>query len=274
MPTTRTPAIGAALTIEMLATYRDWIIADQRDLEIQDPYNPELLDGDWRPLAQEARTLLEGYQGRVGIHGPFLGLTLTAYDRRVRALVAERLRQALEFGAAIGATHMVIHSPFTFFGSPFVAHGAGSYRAQEISLVHDTLADVLPMAEQAGCTLVIENIFDANPAPLLDLVRSFDSPAVRMSLDTGHAFISHRRGGPPPDQWVREAGPLLAHLHLQDSDGNSDRHWAPGDGSINWYALFEALGELEHQPRLHLELRNQQAIGRAAAWLAAQGFAQ
>ena len=29
------PTIGAALTIELLPTYRDWLIEEQRDLEIQ-----------------------------------------------------------------------------------------------------------------------------------------------------------------------------------------------------------------------------------------------
>jgi sugar phosphate isomerase/epimerase len=95
-----------------------------------------------------------------------------------------------------------------------------------------------------------------------------------MSLDTGHAFITHRLGGPPPDQWVREAGALLEHLHLQDTDGNVDRHWAPGNGAINWYALFEALGDLEHRPRLILELRQPREIERAAAWLAERGLAR
>jgi sugar phosphate isomerase/epimerase len=85
--------------------------------------------------------------------------------------------------------------------------------------------------------LVFEGIQDKHPGPLLALVGSFESDLVRMSLDIGHAMITNRLGGPPVDQWVREAGPMLAHLHLQDSDGNIDRHWVPGQGQMNWYAL-------------------------------------
>lgn len=272
MPAPTRPFVGAAMRIELLASYRDWLLAGQRDLEIQNPVRFEVLDSDWRPLLRQARDALDGYTGRLGIHGPFLGFSLLGYDPKIRAVIAERLRQALAFGAELGAGHMVVHSPFTFMGHPQASHALSAGRADQIAQVHRTLEDIIPLAEQAQCTLVFENIHDTNPVPLLALVQSFASEHVRMSLDTGHAFLAHRIGGPPPDQWVREAGMLLGHLHLQDSDGNLDRHWVPGDGNINWYALFEALDEHDHQPRLILELRDPSNIRRAAHWLAAQGF--
>ena len=266
------PTVGAAMPITQLVHYRDWLIDGQRDLEIQDAFLPEILDGTWRPLVRTTHDMLDGYTGRLGIHGPFDGLTLMSRDPQVRALVAGRLCQGLEFGAELGATHMVIHSPFQFFGHPFVAHAASAGRADQIGLVHATLEHVVPFAQQANCTLVIENILDTNPAPLLALVKSFGSAHVRMSLDTGHALLTQRSGGPPPDQWVHEAGSLLGHLHLQDNDGNLDRHWAPGDGNINWMALFEALSRLHHQPRLIIEVRHKEDIGRAATWFKHRGL--
>ncbi len=77
--------------------------------------------------------------------------------------MAERLRQGLAFAAEIGATHMVIHSPYEYFGSPLVAHTPAARQKEEISLAHATLERVLPLAEQAGCMLVIENIYDSSP---------------------------------------------------------------------------------------------------------------
>lgn len=275
MSTTHLPTVGAALPVRLLASFSDWLIADQRDLEIQDPaLNADILDGDWRPLVDEARTVLTGYTGRLGIHAPFDGLTIMSRDTRVQSLVIDRLRQALEFGAALGATHMVIHSPFLFFGTPFLPHAISAGRANQIAQVHAVLDAVLPLAQEANCVLVVETIYDCHPAPLLALVQSFESPYVRLSLDTGHAFLTHQRGGPPPDQWVREAGSLLEHVHVQDNDGNTDRHWAPGRGAINWYALFEALRELEHQPRLILELKRYAELREATSWLSQEGLAQ
>lgn len=133
---------------------------------------------------------------------------------------------------------------------------------------------MLPIAERQQCILVIENIRDKNPQPLLDLVRSFNSDYVRLSIDTGHAAIMERDGGAPPHQWVtNEAGDLLAHVHVQDLDGHDDRHWAVGEGDLNWRAFFRAINALNHQPRLCIEVNDMSDIARSAAWLEQQGLA-
>ena len=274
MTTDQLPVLGAAMPIAQIAHHLAWLMEDARPLEIQDPIIPDVLDGDWKSLVQNARVLLDGYTGKLGIHGPFIDLTLTSFDPKVQAVVSDRLRQGLDFAYEVGATHMVMHSPFKFFGSPFVPHSPSFGLAHEIERVHVILDSLLALAQEAGCMFVIENIFDTNPAPLLALVRSFDSPLVRMSLDTGHAFITHQIGGPTPDQWAADAGELLGHVHVVDNDGQYDRHWMPGCGDINWYALFEALGKTAAQPRLILELKETDEIPRAAQWLSAQGFAR
>lgn len=77
-----------------------------------------------------------------------------------------------------------------------------------------------------------------------------------------------------PDQWIREAASVLGHLHLQDVDGHLDRHWPPGMGNVNWHAVFEALSELEHLPRLLLELRDPNKIPQAMRYLSGIGVAK
>ncbi|MCS7068542.1 MAG: sugar phosphate isomerase/epimerase family protein [Meiothermus sp.] len=262
------------MPIELLPAYREWLLEHGgRDLEIQDAARPEVLDGDWKPLVALAKQALEGYGGRMGLHGPYDGLWMASFDPFVRRMIAERYRRALELAAELGASHMVIHSPFLFFGHPQMAHAPSNGLEREIEFAHDTLETVLPLARNLGLTLVIENVRDTNPAPLLALVRSFNSEHVRLSLDVGHAYLMQQVGGPSPDQWVQEAGELLGHLHLQDNDGLLDRHWPPGEGRIHWRALFQALSRLGSQPRLILEVRHER-LPEAARWLVAQGLAR
>lgn len=259
--------VGAALRISEFERHRDWFDSTARPLEIADPCFPDVLDSDWRPLARAARTALRDYPGPLIIHGPYDGLTLASADRKVQALVRERLRQGLAFAGELGARAMVVHSPFGFFGGPFVAHADPRRRADEIARVHATIGELLPLAAAAECTLLLETISDAHPEPLLDLVRSFESPWVRFCLDVGHSFIAHQRGGPPPDAWVVAAGALLHHVHLHDNDGLGDRHWRPGRGRINWYGLVRALLESSARPQLVLEMRLPADIAPGAAWI-------
>ncbi|MBP0575799.1 hypothetical protein J8J27_34280, partial [Mycobacterium tuberculosis] len=59
------------------------------------------------------RPLLDGHAGRLGIHGPFWGFKLDSQDPDIRAVVTRRLLQGVAAAEALGATQMVIHSPFT-----------------------------------------------------------------------------------------------------------------------------------------------------------------
>ena len=144
-----------------------------------------------------------------------------------------------------------------------------------IERVRATLTDVIASAEQANCEIVIENIEDKNPQDRVGLARALGSSKVRVSLDTGHAnYAHHSTGAPPVDYYVDAAGDMLTHVHLQDTDGYADRHWAPGEGNIRWVAVFRALAKLNSNPRLILELRNHDQVRAGAAHLASLGLAE
>jgi len=213
------------------------------------------------------RDSLPGYTGRLGVHGPFWGLPLAAFDPEIQKVVQKRLLQSLDYceavGAthmvvhspeAVGATHMVVHSPYQLLGDPVITSATDLGIGDSKALAMDTLLPAVKRAEQIGCTLVIECIFDRHPLVLVDFVRSFQSEFVRMSVDVGHAFINHTwQGAPPPDIWVREAGSLLGHVHLQDTDGWSDRHWAPGRIGTGLLVMGKSAGM--HSSRLSMTSR-------------------
>ncbi|EDP62551.1 hypothetical protein BAL199_13448 [alpha proteobacterium BAL199] len=261
------PVLGAAMPIRVLRGMRDWIVADHRDLELQDFIKVDVLNGDWKPLVREAKELLSGYQGRLGIHGPFWGFTIATEDVEVRAVVKKRMTQGLEVCESLGATQMVVHSPFTTWGHNNYDNSPTG-RQDVIDRTHAALDDAVRRAETIGVELVIENIEDKDPHDRVFLAESFGTPAVRVSLDTGHAHYAHgSTGAPPVDRYVTAAGNRLAHIHLQDADGYADRHWAPGDGTVRWPSIFDAVAKLTSVPRLILELRDHGQIRRGAQHL-------
>ena len=268
------PVLGAALTLDSVEQHRDWILERQRDLELQDFLLADVLNGDWRPRAERAKALLDGYTGRLGIHGPFWGLVISNEDPEIQAIVRKRLLQGLEVCEALGATHMVVHSPYTTWDYHNL-DDIRTARAELIERTHATLDGVVARAESIGCILVLENIEDKDPHVRVDLARSFDSPAVRVSLDTGHAYYAHHAtGAPPVDYYIHAAGPLLEHVHIQDADGYADRHWIPGEGTIRWAEIFRALAVSCDRPRLLIEVKDQARVPQGAAYLQSLGLAE
>lgn len=268
------PVLGAALPLAGLRLHKEWILEKQRDLEIQDFFWAEVLNGDWGPLAADIRQELDGYRGRLGIHGPFWGFTIASKDPDVRAIVAKRMEQGLDVCAALGATQMVIHSPYTTWDYNNLDYNPGG-REEMIERTHATIGAAVKRAEAMGVVLVIENIEDKDPHARVELAKSFGSEAVRVSIDTGHANYAYgSTGGPPVDYYVRAAGDLLHHVHLQDTDGHADRHWNPGEGAIRWAEVFRALSRINSRPRLILEVRTKEEVRQGADYLARLGLAQ
>ncbi|MFY0620445.1 MAG: TIM barrel protein [Pelagimonas sp.] len=266
------PVIGAALKVEEIDFFRDWLFEKDRDIEIQSFETPEILIGEnWRPLVEAAKEKLAGWKGRLGIHGPYMGLTLASHDPEIRAVARKRMMRGLEICEALGATQMVIHSPYTTWNH-FNLDMMEGKRDTLIAEVHDTLDGVVTRAENSGVMLVLENIEDVNPQERKTLAESFDSDMVQLSIDTGHAAIAHN--APPVDYFVRSAGEQLHHIHLQDVDGYADRHWAVGQGNIPWQAVFDAIGQLEQKPRLILEMMRADSIQPSMAYLEAHGLGQ
>lgn len=260
-------SLGAALMIQDIEAQLDWLKENSRDLEVQDFFQHELLDGDWQSKAKEANELLNDYPGRIGIHGPFWGLHLANPDTLLRNAVKTRLMQGLSAAETLKASHMVIHSPIDPWMHRHMVNNE-EQKARVIDLIKDTLFEPLLKAEAIGCTLVMEDIMDLDPRMQLDLIKAMDSEAIKMSIDVGHAFCMHiQHGAPPPDQFIAEAGKYLEHVHLQDTDGYLDRHWLPGEGNINFKAIFEELAKLEHNPRLIIEVKEKARVQEAANFL-------
>ena len=256
MPQTELPVLGACLPIAALPAHLDWLLSEQRDLELQSFTEAAVLNGDWRTPVAQARDLLSDYKGRLGIHGPFWGFTIASKDVDVQRIVARRMDQALDVADALGATQIVIHSPYTTWDYNNLDKEPDG-RSGVIERAHATLGAAVKRAEALGVTFVIENIEDKNPLDRLALMQSFDSKAVRLSIDTGHAQYAHvSTGGAPVDYFVTLAGEMLEHVHIQDADGHADRHWRPGMGTVCWEAVFAAVMLLDVKPRLVLELRN------------------
>ena len=265
--------IGAALMIDDLPAHRDWIYEADRDLEIQDFVRYDVFKDGWQDTVERAQAALDGFRGRLGIHGPYSGLEINNGDPELQKLIASRYVSAIEAADALGARQMVIHSPFNIWSHHHRRDGMGR-QDRLMSAIETLMAPVIASAERHGVVLVVENCEDAVPETRREMITALGSSALALSIDTGHAQLSRRMyGAPPVDAFVRDAGNLLQHVHIQDLDGYADRHWPPGSGEIEWRAVFHALDECESAPHLVLELFDAAEIPKGFGYLRDEGLA-
>lgn len=190
----------------------------------------------WASLAHGARVtrhLLDGFGGRLALHGPLWDLNLGSYRPETRAVALGRLVEAVEAAAELGADHLVVH-PFAWetpdFDGQRWRHALGSLLA---------LCDV---AARRGVTLGVENLPDPDRSPdglerYLELIERLPPPAQAL-LDVGHAHLS----GWDIIHAIRRLGERLGAVHLHDNHGQRDDHLPVWAGTVAWDAIFAALG--------------------------------
>jgi sugar phosphate isomerase/epimerase len=266
--------IGACLAPHEITAHRDWLFDSGRDIELQGFTTHTDLTTEFEDRIATARNALQGFDGRLGIHGPYEGLEMDNKDPELRPLITARYLKALEAAEQLGARQMVLHSPFNRWYA-WNRLNQPNYLEAKLARIHDVMMPVVRAAESAGITLVIENIQDVDPASRRAMVDSMNSRAVALSIDTGHAHLARRMSDAPPvDYFVRDAGDQLQHVHLQDLDGHADRHWAPGEGEIHWQEVFRALSACTSKPHLVLELRRKSDIPNGFAYLKNLGLVE
>lgn len=267
------PVVGAQLSVLDLDRHRDWLFEKNRDLELPEFCMADILKSP-DVFIDMAKSKLDGWAGRLGIHGPFSGFELNTADRDIRAVVQTRLDQALSVCEALGAVQMVIHSPYDPWDRDNL-DGGRKGRQKQIGAIFETLKPALKRAEDLGVVMVMENIKDCDPGDRMAVIDAADSPALRLSVDTGHAHWAHTlEKAPPADRFISLAGDKLGHVHLQDTDGYADRHWPLGCGNIPWHGVFEAIKATKANPHLIVEINDFDRVEESVKHLEMLGLAQ
>ncbi len=198
---------------------------------------PEIAFG-WRDLEQLTPDILSGYGRQLAsagltptVHAPFHDLNPGALDPEITAVTHRRLEQTLHAAARLGARLVVVHPGFDRW----------RYQGLEqlwIDASVDFWSRFLPLAQEQGCLLVLENIFDQQPEPLATLLDLLDSPWLGHCFDIGHW---HLFSSTPLAAWFARLGSRLRHLHLHDNHGQADDHLPVGAGRIDFAELARLL---------------------------------
>lgn len=167
----------------------------------------------------------------------------------------ELITRALEFARAIEAPNISITSGRLLGGMP--PDRAAKQFAESIKPVLDR-ADALGINVGIECEpgLYLEYIEE-----LREWIDRLGHPRLGANLDIGHSQVI----GESIPQVVRMLGDRIWNLHVEDIPGRKHYHMIPGEGTLDWSALRDALWEIDYQRYLTVELYTHTADPQHAA---------
>jgi hexulose-6-phosphate isomerase len=108
------------------------------------------------------------------------------------------------------------------------------------------LKQVVPVAEEAGITLAIEEVWNRfllSAPEMARYVDQFESPAVKAYFDVGNVVEYGY-----PQEWIRTLGPRIVKVHVKEYAKPKRFDYALGKGGeIDWPAVRQALVDINYQ---------------------------
>jgi len=207
--------------------------------------------------ADDLRRLITGEGLRVSNVNNFTGFAFDDGDTYHPTWVeddAARRRQRIDF------TRRAIELTARIGGDRVSLQPGGPWVGRDVDQLYDRFAEglaaCLDTARSAGVTLGVE----PEPGLLIEHSQQFDrlkrdyfpdEPLVAMNCDTGHHFCV----GEDPAAVLRSHAAVIGHVHVEDIAANRvHQHLVPGEGAMDFPAIFAALDETGYDGFVTVEL--------------------
>jgi len=177
----------------------------------------------------------------------FFDPTVITADDEERAWRVEYTKRAVDFAETVGAPAACLAT-----GRPL----PGTFPEEAYDYLLDSLHEILDHAEGTGVDVGIEfepELLVENTDEVLDLIDDIGRPSLGVNLDIGHVAVS----GEEPAEAIRRTAGRITGVHLEDIDGGVNGkhyHLVPGEGDIDFAAVFDALDDVGYDGSATLEL--------------------
>ena len=223
--------MGRFMIVSRLKKLQEYIeIAKEYDVsfEINDFYEPEILDDEDRQRAVIEAYHKNGIPAESTLHGAFCDIVVFSHDERIREISKMRMEQSIQFAKALGLQGVIFHTNY----NPDIK--TEEYTKHFIDVTADYLTTLLE--RNPDINIFIENMFDKTPYALKELSQRLDKyENYGVCLDWSHGILY----GSGIREWVECLKPYVKHIHINDNDFESDLHLPVGSGKIDWNQFWE-----------------------------------
>lgn len=156
------------------------------------------------PYADYTADILARYPLRYTAH---IGVGLDLRNREDFTLHNTVLRSSIDLCERLGMDRLTLH---------FESESPDPERE---TMFFDAHAQAAEYAAHKGVLLLMENIEVEDYRKVIHMVDALDRDNFKMTLDTGHLYLSTRYFGGDYETAVRECAPYVGHVHLNDNTG-------------------------------------------------------
>ncbi len=182
------------------------------------------------------------------LHAPYKELSIFSVDSEIAQVSKDRIIKALHTAQRLHCSKIVVHTGF----NPMIAdEWVENNTAEKIIAFYSAIASDFP-----DITICIENSFE-DSFLLFEKMFNAQLPAnIKMCIDTGH---THLFGIQTTAELIERFAPHISHFHIHDNHGKTDEHLIPGEGTIDWPAVHNALQNVT-APTLLIEVFDSHAV--------------
>jgi hexulose-6-phosphate isomerase len=214
------------------------------DLSVDGPVNLNSSASDLKAVRATA--------DKAGMHlsglatGLYWGANTCSADSAVRDKAAAILQKQIECAAALGIDAILVVPGAV--GVDFIPGGETVPYDAAYERARGFIQAALPVAEKAGVTLCIENVWNKfllSPLEMRDFIDSFGSERVGSYFDVGNTLAFGY-----PEQWISILGSRIKRVHFKDyrrAVGTVDGFCDLLSGDVNWSAVTAALKAAKYQ---------------------------
>lgn len=196
--------------------------------EMNDFFDPDVLDDEGRQQDIMERYQKAGVPEGSTMHGAFLDVTVFSQDKRIREISKLRMKQSMAIADKLSLTGVVFHSN----ANPLLKDSD-----YETSVIEETvvcLEELLRLFPKQN--IYLENMFDEKPDIIVTISKRLAGYSnYGVCFDYAHANVF----GTDLSEWVAAVAPYTKHIHINDNDLEQDLHLALGDGQIVWEKFQE-----------------------------------
>jgi hydroxypyruvate isomerase len=166
------------------------------------------------------------------------------------------IKRSLEAAKIINCPTLVIHSDSLEDSPQYAKRLSGDYSfTTKVLAMYNVLKEIVPMAEDAGITFVLEalntvkdhcgNFLDSTSLSV-DIARAVGSPNMKILYDAYHMYLNEGKICETIEKYLD----IIGYIHIADAPGRGE----PGTGAINYRNVFEYIQKIGYRQVVGFEL--------------------